>query len=267
MKNTDAILVFLASLVFLLHSSFPLHFAEAQGNETPYTYIEATGRGPSRRGQLNPELQACGNGRMQSPIDIRLQDVKLAPALGDLPLQYQPAAASIKSLGRVIQVSWKGNAGNIIVNGDRYDLKQCHWHIPTEHAIEGIRYDLELHIVHQNSDGAFAVVAILFKLGRPDQFLSRLLPFIKSVTKEEKDLGIINPRDIGFWSRNYFRYNGSLTAPPCSEGVVWTIFQEVIMVSEEQVNALRDAVDNEFKMNARPIQALNGRSVFLYQAI
>ncbi|KAJ9184850.1 hypothetical protein P3X46_004536 [Hevea brasiliensis] len=269
MKKTEAIFVLLASLVFLFNSSFHDHLdleAQAPGEKTPYSYIEATGRGPSKWGQLNPNWTACGNGRKQSPIDLRLQDVEFLPTLGDLQIQYEPAAATIKSQGHDIEVSWKGNAGNIIIHGDHYNLIQCHWHIPTEHAINGRRYNLELHIVHQNSHGAFAVIGILYKYGLPDPFLSRLMPFIKTVTKEEKDLGIISPRDIGFWSRSYFRYNGSLTTPPCTEGVLWTVFQEVREVSVKQVGALRNAVDNGFKMNARPIQALNGRTVYLYNS-
>ncbi|KAJ6363460.1 hypothetical protein OIU78_003604 [Salix suchowensis] len=125
------------------------------------------------------------------------------------------------------------------------------------------RFDLELHIVHVNSLGeAAAVVGILYKYGKPDPFLSKLFPSIKSVTKQEKSLGILDPNKIVFGSRKSYRYIGSLSTPPCSEGVIWTVVKKVRTVSREQVQLLRDVVDDGYQANARPIQALNGRAVY-----
>ncbi|XP_021622964.1 alpha carbonic anhydrase 4 [Manihot esculenta] len=239
----------------------------ATGNTTLFTYTEGE-RGPSKWGQLSPSWTACRTAaKAQSPVDLVHKAATLQPALGDLKLQYRPAAASIKSSGNFIEVIWKGNAGKIVVDGNQYKLKKIHWHTPAEHAIDGKRVDLELHLVHQNSAGGMAVIGILFKLGDADPFLTQLLPSIKTITKEGKDLGTINPGDSGIVSKSsYFRYTGSLTNPPCTEGVVWTVLDEVKMVSAEQLDALKKAVDAEFKMNSRPLQALNGRPVKFYKA-
>ncbi|KAJ4826218.1 hypothetical protein Tsubulata_005780 [Turnera subulata] len=240
----------------------------ATGDEIPFSYIEATGRGPSRWGQLDPKWKACGDGKLQSPIDLHHQSTKVSPQLGGLQIGYKPANATIVSRGRDIMVQWKGDgAGNITTNGTSYNLQHCHWHSPSEHTINGRRYDLELHMVHGNSQGETAVIGILYKYGKPDPFLSWLFPYIKSVTKQEKDLQIVDPREIKFGSRKYYRYVGSLSVPPCTEGVVWTVIKKVRKVSKAQVQALRDAVDYGFQENARPIQPLYGRAVYLYKPL
>lgn len=266
MNSSKAIFVFLSSLVFLFQFSF-LDFGYVLAAEVEYSYNEESGRGPSKWGELKPEWKACREGRWQSPIDLRDQDVKVLPppAAADLQIQYQPAPATIKSRGHDVQVSWNGNAGKIIVSGVPYNLQHCHWHIPTEHAINGIRYDLELHLVHKSSWGAIAVIGILYKIGEADSFLTKLLPSIKSVKEAETDLGVINPNDTGFWKESYYRLSGSLTSPPCEEGVIWTVFQKVRTASDEQVIALKDGVADGFEMNARPFQPLNGRPVHLFQ--
>ncbi|KAL6987200.1 carbonic anhydrase, partial [Sarracenia purpurea var. burkii] len=180
---------------------------------------------------------------MQSPIDLLDQRVEVFPNLGKLKRDYSPAPATVKNRGHDITVAWKGNAGKININGSDYKLLQCHFHSPSEHTFNGTRYHLELHIVHLSSNGTIAVVGIIYKYGRPDPFLAKVIGYISSIGKEkEKELGIVNPGDIKFGSRKYYRYIGSLTVPPCTEGVVWTIIKKVRTVSREQVQALRDAV-------------------------
>ncbi|KAL6540533.1 hypothetical protein OROMI_024416 [Orobanche minor] len=125
-------------------------------------------------------------------------------------------------------------------------------------------FNMELHIVHNTSQGQIAVVSILYVLGRPDTFLQKILPHLKSVSEVGKDLGIVNPWDIKFGSQKYYRYVGSLTVPPCTEGVLWTVLKRVRTVSKEQLRALRDAVHDGFEDNARPTQPWDGRSVYMY---
>ncbi|XP_057999254.1 alpha carbonic anhydrase 4-like [Hevea brasiliensis] len=239
---------FVASIILLFHSpsinSTAFELETAANDEIPFSYIEATGRGPSKWGELDPKWRACGDGRLQSPIDIVDVNVHVFPKLGELQRDYKPANATIMSRGRDIIVQWKGYAGNININGTIYSLQHCHWHTPSEHTFNGTRYDLELHIVHANLLGQITVVGILYQYGKPDSFLSKLLLFIKSVTKQEKDLGIINPREIVFGSRKYYRYNGSLSVPPCTEGVLWTVIKKVRTVSVKQLQALKDVVDD-----------------------
>ncbi|KAJ9184843.1 hypothetical protein P3X46_004529 [Hevea brasiliensis] len=233
-------------------------------DETPFAYVEGTGKGPKKWGQIDPHWQVCDSGEMQSPIDLLDRRVEASPNLGKLHRDYKPALASVKNRGHDIEVIWKGDAGKININGTNYKLEQCHWHSPSEHTFNGSRYELELHMVHFSSKREIAVVGITYKYGRPDHFLSRLLHHITYVNKEERDLGVVNPGDIKFGSRKYYRYIGSLTVPPCTEGVVWTIVKKVRTVSREQVKALRDAVHDGYERNARPNQPLYGRAVYMY---
>ncbi|KAL5810544.1 hypothetical protein ACOSQ3_027264 [Xanthoceras sorbifolium] len=257
---------FLILISFLL--SFHIYLVTASdsevGDETPFTYVEGTGKGPKEWGKITPHWRVCTKGKYQSPIDLLDQRVQVLPNLGQLKRDYKPAAAVVKNRGHDIAVMWKGYAGKININGTDYRLVQCHWHYPSEHTFNGSRYELELHAVHKSSSGNLAVVAIVYEYGHPDAFLSRMLKHIKSVGKEEKEIGIVNPGDIKFGSRKYYRYMGSLTVPPCTEGVVWTIVKKVRTVSREQVRALLEKVHDGFEGNARPTQPLDARPVWLY---
>ncbi|KAJ6300560.1 hypothetical protein OIU76_021369 [Salix suchowensis] len=233
-------------------------------DETQFTYIEGTGKGPRSWGKINPHWEACGKGQMQSPIDVLDRRVEVFPNLGKLRRDYQAAPAAVKNRGHDITVIWKGDAGKITINDTDYQLQQCHWHSPSEHTFNGSRHDLELHLVHYSSQGGIAVVAIVYKFGRPDRFLSKLLRHVNHVTHREREIGIVNPGDIKFGSRKYFRYIGSLTVPPCTEGVIWTIVVKVRTVSREQVRALRDAVHDGYEANARPTQLSTGIPMYVY---
>ncbi|XP_047943071.1 alpha carbonic anhydrase 4-like [Salvia hispanica] len=131
---------------------------------------------------------------------------------------------------------------------------------------ECARYDLELHVVHRNSQGKLAVIAILYDLGHSDSFLDKILANISHFLKgEEKiDLGVVNPWDINFGSKKYYIYMDSLTVPPCTEGVLWTLLDKVRTTSKEQIAALKKVVHDDFENNARPPQPLNDRIVSKY---
>ncbi|KAL5546391.1 hypothetical protein UlMin_006078 [Ulmus minor] len=235
-------------------------------DETPqFSYDEETGRGPSNWTNVDPDWFLCGNGTRQSPINF--DKVTICPTLGPVNRNYTPANATLVNEGFEIVVEWNGDAGNITINGTVFTLKKSHWHTPSEHTLLGTSYPLELHLVHESSTGNKAVIGILYRNGpEPNPFLSTLLEQISALGNgtEEMKLGIVDPSKISFGtSRSYLRYDGSLTTPPCSENVTWTIIPEVQSVSSEQVQALKDAVDHEFEENARPIQQLNGRTVFI----
>ncbi|XP_073111244.1 alpha carbonic anhydrase 7-like [Elaeis guineensis] len=164
-------------------------------------------------------------------------------------------------------LEWVEGGGWIRINGTEYQLKQCHWHSPSEHTIDGKRFDLEIHMVHESSDEKIAVVGIIYKTGRPDTFLSELMEHIKEVAdteEKETNVGIVDPRHVKIGSRKYYRYMGSLTTPPCTQGVVWTITKKVRTVSREQVRLLREAVHDSAENNARPIQPINQREIQFY---
>ncbi|KAL8041391.1 hypothetical protein ABFX02_10G162500 [Erythranthe guttata] len=234
-------------------------------DESPFTYAGKTEKGPNYWGSLNPKWEACKNGRLQSPIDLIDQRVVLLPKLGSLRRTYKPAPAVIKNRGHDITVAWEGDAGGVIVNGTEYKLLQCHWHTPSEHTIDGKRFKMEIHMIHKSSEGHISVVGILYKSGRPDPFLAKILKNIKRVNHEGVNVGVLDPWGIKFGSRKYLRYNGSLTVPPCTEGVLWTILKKVRTVSEKQIRALREAVHDGFEKNARPTQHSDEIDVYMYR--
>ena len=234
--------------------------------EHPFTYLEGTANGPNKWGLIKPEWQACGAGKLQSPIDLVREKVQIFPNLGNLEKDYKPAAAKLRNRGHDISLQWEGDAGKLSINGTQYNLQQCHWHTPSEHTLNGKRYDMELHVVHKNPQEQIAVIGMLFEFGPPDTFLHKMIPHVKGIGEEGIDLEIINPGEIIFGGKKYYRYIGSLTVPPCTEGVTWTVMKKIRTVSREQVAALRAAVPDGFKVNSRPTQELHGRPVFFYNS-
>ncbi|KAG1334682.1 alpha carbonic anhydrase 7 [Cocos nucifera] len=236
---------FLAILFFF--STSPVTSQEVE-DEKDFSYESGSETGPEHWGELHKEWSACGKGKFQSPIDLFDERVQVLHQLGQLRGSYRPANAVMKNRGHDIEIKWKNQTGGIWINGTKYDLKQLHWHSPSEHTINGHRYSLELHMVHQTTDNKTAVVGILYKIGRPDPFLAKMEEYIKKMEdmaeSEEEKLGMVDPRDVKKGSRKYYRYMGSLTTPPCTEGVAWTIIRKVRTVTKHQVNLLREAVDD-----------------------
>ncbi|KAG9454770.1 hypothetical protein H6P81_007674 [Aristolochia fimbriata] len=263
-RNANILLIFFA---FLLLSSFPpsINGSSETEDEKDFDYLEGSNKGPRYWGEIHPEWRACAHGNLQSPIDVLDHRVVASPRLGRLKKSYIPAHAVLKNRGHDIMLEWKGEAGSININGTSYHLKQCHWHSPSEHTFNGSRHQLELHLVHESADGGITVVAITYKYGRPDSFLQKLMPFIKPIEGEEENVGIVSPKDIKLGSRKYYRYIGSLTVPPCTEGVIWSIVRKVRTVSKEQVRALREAVHDGCEQNSRPVQLKENQTVWFYR--
>ncbi|CAI8614685.1 unnamed protein product [Vicia faba] len=241
--------------------------------EPEYGYNEESADGPKHWGDLKREWAAC-KGDMQSPIDLSSQRVTLIPNLGRLTSYYKPQYATVSNRGHDVAITWKGDAGSININGNDYFLQQSHWHWPSEHTINGRRFDLELHMVHVSPqpDGTnkTAVVGILYKYGTPDPFLSELVKYIVEVPDEDEEasIGVIDPSKIFKDSNVYYRYMGSLTAPPCTEGIIWTIKTKIRTVSRGQVKLLENSVLKYYaKKNARPVQNLNQREIGVYDSI
>ncbi|OVA17968.1 Alpha carbonic anhydrase [Macleaya cordata] len=160
-----------------------------------------------------------------------------------------------------------GSAGSIQINGTDYALDQCHWHSPSEHTINGKRFGLELHMVHRNLElNKTAVIGVLYNISVPDSFLSELEKDILNITDtdEEVNVGVVDPTRIHIGGSKYYGYLGSLTTPPCTEGVIWIINEELLTVSQEQVMLLRRSAHDNSKNNARPLQPLNDRGILFY---
>ncbi|KAI7750280.1 hypothetical protein M8C21_009782 [Ambrosia artemisiifolia] len=233
-----------------------------------FSYDVNSLNGPDHWGKIRSEWSLCNTGDMQSPIDLIDERVQRTSKLGRLDTHYKPANATLINRGYDMTLTWIGGAGHIHINGTKYQLNQAHWHTPTEHSINGQRFNLELHLVHQSTNDKFAVVGVLYKLGHNDSFIAKIEPYLQALASTKgvnKSVGIIDPRVIKIGnSTEYYRYMGSLTTPACDEGVIWTIVRKVRTVSQEQVRIIREALDDEANGNARPIQPLNNRWVKLY---
>ncbi|KAJ1392213.1 Carbonic anhydrase, alpha-class, conserved site [Sesbania bispinosa] len=257
MKHQRRFTVFLPNLLILatiiFHPTIRTVAQEVE-DESEFDYTKGSEKGPSHWGELKKEWATCKNGAMQSPIDLSSHRVKVVRKLGELKKYYKPQNATVKNRGHDIELKWEGDAGSININGTEFSLHQCHWHSPSEHTINGRRYDLELHMVHESPKiNGKSKIAVLSK-------------HIKSMVDEEaeRSIGVIDPSEIKLGGKKYYRYMGSLTVPPCTEGVIWTINKKIRSVSKAQIKLLREAVHDHAEKNARPIQPLNRRGIQLY---
>ncbi|MED6209580.1 hypothetical protein PIB30_056106 [Stylosanthes scabra] len=256
-KPTFVYMIVVFMLLVSLCSSEP-NTVEAVG----YDYTQGRPKGPEQWGKLNPDWKLCSDGKSQSPIDIQTKSVQQDPQLGWLHTEYKPAPAILQNRGHDLAVFWKEDAGKLNINGTDYNLLNCHWHTPSEHKIDGKEYIAELHMVHESSNGERAVIAVLYELVNPDNFLEKLLPFIDIINQDDINLGNVDPSLILFDHEKYYRYIGSLTTPPCTEGVIWTVIKKVQTASVKQIVDLKQAVGGVYTLNARPQQKIEGRTIW-----
>lgn len=211
--------------------------------------------GADKWGSLGNEFATCGIGQHQSPIDIR-RTVK-----ADLPaiqFAYKPIALSIIDNGHSIKVDTPG-VGGITVDGADYELVQFHFHKPSEEKINGKAYDMVVHLVHQSKEGKLAVIGVLMEAGKENSLIRTLwthLPLEQNKAVVRDDVKI-NPAQLIPPKSGYYTFLGSLTTPPCSEGVLWLVMKTPIQVSKEQLASFNTV----YKNNIRPTQPTNGRVI------
>ncbi len=197
----------------------------------------------------------CDVGTAQSPVN--LQNGMTKDRKASVSTRYSTGEATIVNTGKTIQIDFpKGNS--ITVEGKRFDLLQMHMHSPAENKIDGVLYPLEAHFVHQAADGKLAVVGVVFKEGKTNNAYASIFSQMPAVTGESRALTNVDPSALLPKSRKVFSYIGSLTTPPCDEGVSWFVRKQVLELSSEQVEVFTKL----YRSNARPIQPLNGRIVF-----
>lgn len=209
--------------------------------------------GPDHWGELDRVYDACATGSAQSPIDLKNA---MAKDLAALAPTYQAAAISAVNNGHTIQVNVPAGS-SLIVEGVPYALAQFHFHHPSEHTLNGVSFPLEVHLVHKSASGSLAVVGVFFKVGAANTALAPLFADLPEENKTVTSAATIDPAQLLPSERLYFKYPGSLTTPPCSEGVKWHVFQTPIEISQAQL----DAFASRFAMNARPIQPLGSREL------
>jgi carbonic anhydrase len=210
--------------------------------------------GPEQWAHLSPEFATCARGSRQSPIDIR-DGIKVE--LDAVQFDYKPSAFKVLDNGHTVQVNVApGNA--IEVMGQRYELVQFHFHRPSEERINGKPFDMVAHLVHKSEQGRLAVVAVLLEKGSAQPVVQSVwnnLPLEKGdevAARAPIDLNQLLPRE-----RGYYTYMGSLTTPPCSEGVLWMVMKQPVTISDEQIGIFARL----YPMNARPVQAASGRLI------
>ncbi|KAF8396403.1 hypothetical protein HHK36_018022 [Tetracentron sinense] len=262
--------------IIVIALSLSATFATLTHNEHHIAQYSYDGEiGPSKWGSLDPHFAACLTGKMQSPINIVKQEVVFNPRLEPLTRDYHPANATLINEGSHVGLHFEHDGGVLIIDGKNYTLKKMHWHSPSEHQIDGIQYPIELHLVHIANDGSISVVAILYQYGNSDPLVDQMKDHLDQLAKEvcESDeeslipVGLMKPKHTKRKSRKYFRYIGSLTTPPCTEKVIWSILGKVRSMSKEQVALLKAPLDWGSKNNSRPEQPLNGRRIELYDEL
>lgn len=211
--------------------------------------------GPHNWGKIKGEYRDCRYGKFQSPIDLN------ATIYADLPtlnIHYRPVPLTILNNGHTVQVNYPPGS-LILVDGQVFNLVHFHFHTPSEHTINGKAFEMELQFVHESDDGRVGILAVMIEEGSPNpvaQAIWNHMPMEKTEPKTYENIGI-NVNGLLPKSRAYFRLMGSLTTPPCSEGVNWHVLTQPIQFSAEQIAKFKKA----FKNNARPVQPVNSRLI------
>ncbi|MFS2019595.1 carbonic anhydrase [Massilia sp. CT11-108] len=210
--------------------------------------------GPANWSKINVDWAKCGTGNRQSPIDLR-DGIKVN--LEQISFDYHPSSFSEVNNGHTIQVTVGG--GNFITVGNTvYELQQFHFHRPSEEKINGKGTEMVIHLVHKSAEGKIAIIAVLLERGQPHRLMQTIwdnLPLEKFDTVSPSI--VIDPTDALPERREYFTYMGSLTEPPCTEGVLWMVFKQPMQASPAQM-ALFSRL---YPLNARPVQSTAGRLI------
>jgi carbonic anhydrase len=213
--------------------------------------------GPAYWGGLSPDYALCSTGQEQSPVDIPAA-APLNPA--NLTYSYLPSALTIVNNGHTVQVNYDPGS-DLLVRGERYKLVQFHFHAHSEHTLDGHAAPLELHLVHSNEQGALAVVGVWIESGGENAAFAPIMNNLpaaegppQTVPGEQVDAQRLLPAE-----RTYYRYNGSLTTPPCAERVTWLMLNTPVAISAAQIGAYTALFDHTY----RPTQPFNSRSFLL----
>jgi len=231
---------------------------EAAEEREGVTWGYDTETGPAVWGRLSPEYALCSLGTRQSPID--LVDPTPAPVAA-VVFNYRPTKLRLENNGHTVEVA--STTDNWIEVGDgRYELLQFHFHTPGEHTVVGKAFDMEIHLVHRNDAGELAVVGVFVRRGGDHPLLGLLAENLPEPGQEQTPEGTtIDASELLPAVRRSFRYEGSLTTPPCSEGVRWFVLETAIEASDAQLAAFEAALGT----NNRPVQARNDRELLIEQ--
>ena len=245
-------------LLAILTMSVPTLSTSALAGEEASHWGYGGAANPSQWGSLNKDFALCELGRDQSPINIK-NAVESTPA--KINFDYKSSPLVIVNNGHTIRVNY-AQGSTVTINGEKYALLQFHFHTPSEHEINDKATAMELHLVHRNEAGKLAVVGVMLNKGKANALIEQVWQNIPATGKTNTVSDrLINAADFLPKSMAYYSYDGSLTTPPCSEGVKWNVFVEPMTISEEQI----EAFEKIYQVDARPIQSTNRRIVRLHR--
>jgi carbonic anhydrase len=241
-------------LLFVCSSLLSLQVYAGSGTEWSY---EGT-NGAEYWGDLDPAYSTCKTGSNQSPVDIT---EKTKSELEDLNIYYSSSPKEILNNGHTIQINIQPGS-YFEVDGVNFELLQYHFHTPSENRVDGKVYPLEMHLVHSDPQGNLAVIGVFFEYGDSNESLVSLwanmpthLGDVNSLESVASNINQLLPD-----GSDYYRFSGSLTTPPCSEGVRWFVMKDALEASQQQVEEFLHTIHHE---NNRPVQPLNGRVINL----
>jgi carbonic anhydrase len=214
-------------------------------------------RGALNWGKLDPEYKTCSKGREQSPLDIH--GAHLNKALQPIEFHYIAGAVKLENDGHTV-VAYVDPGSYMVAGGVRYELVAFDFHHPSEVTVKGKFSDMEVHLIHKSADGKVAVVAVRLveDVSNPSPVLATLWPHLPTKAgTSEKVAEMVNPGGFLPADRGYWTYEGSLTTPPCTEGVRWLVFEQELSLSRDQLRAFAAL----YKVNTRPAQDAHSRHI------
>jgi len=212
--------------------------------------------GPAHWGELSEEYKLCSTGKNQSPINLTGM---IEADLEDIKFNYKKSPLEVVNNGHTIKVNY-AEGSTIEIDGQTFKLLQFHFHTPSENHIEGKSFPMEAHLVHADKDGNLAVIAVMFTEGASNPLINtvwKYMPQKAGETISKPDVSI-NVMDMLPKKKDYYRFNGSLTTPPCTEGVRWLVLKTSVEASAEQVKKFHTVMHHD---NNRPLQPLYARPV------
>jgi carbonic anhydrase len=229
--------------------------AAVHGNDVHWSY--AGDSGPLAWGNLKPEFNLCALGKRQSPINIEDGSTLQGPA-EPVVFDYTPSNGTVVNNGHTIQVDVQGE-NSILVRSTSYRLLQFHFHNPSEEQVNFRRSAMVAHLVHKSAEGQLAVVAVLLEPGAANQLIDKVWTYmpLDAGDKVRMPQNLLNLNELLPADQRYYQFMGSLTTPPCSEGVLWMVMKQPTTISRAQIKLFSQLYPN----NARPVQPVNARPV------
>lgn len=236
-------------------SDTPSRATDTHNGDVHWTY--EGDNGPQAWGKLKPEFSVCANGRRQSPINIEESMTLQGPA-EPLQFNYTASSGTVVNNGHTIQVDLYGD-NTLTVRGSVYKLVQFHFHTPSEEQVNFRHSAMVAHLVHKNNEGQLAVVAVLLDPGVTNTLIDKVWTYMPLDLSDRVRIpaALIDMNELLPKDQRYYQYLGSMTTPPCTEGVLWMVLKQATQLSPAQIRLFQQL----FPHNARPVQAVNGRPV------